>query len=133
MKTGLLAFAFVALASVASAQSITDYSAKYYNVGAPAPVQTETFLAAAVSCNQVTPTNTNTVNPTRMYWDDPANVGKVCIYTPAAGAPLLSLPVGSFEGTLTANNAAGPSAESARVPFSKLAVPPVLTGLRFTR
>ena len=132
MKT-ILTLAFVALASVASAQSITDYAAKYYNVGAPAPVQTETFLAAAVSCNQVAPTNTNTVNPTRIYWDDPANTGKVCIYTPTSGAPLLSLPVGSFEGTLTANNQAGSSPESARVPFSKLAAPAVLTGLRFTR
>ena len=130
----ILTLAFVALASVASAQSITDYQLKYYAVGASAPTQTESFTAAAVTCNQTPPSaGASTVNPTKVSWDDPSTAGRACIYIAPAGAPLVSLPVGSFEGTLTAINAAGSSPESARVGFTRLAAPAVLSGLRLTR
>lgn len=117
----------------AAAQTIDSYQAKYYNAGAPSPVQTESFPVSAASCNQAPPVITSTVNPSRVVWDDPANPGKVCIYSAAPSGPLFSIPVGNYEGTLTAINAAGASAESARVPFSRLAVPPVPTGVRVNR
>jgi hypothetical protein len=116
-----------------SAQTVESYQIKYYNVGAPAPLQQgDVFLAPAAVCNQTPPATINTVNPTRVIWDDPANVGKVCVYAVPTGGTLPSLPVGTYEGTLTAFNSIG-QAESARAPFSRLSGPAAPTGLRVIR
>lgn len=138
MKThAILVLAALSLASVATAQNapITDYLVKYYAPGAPAPLQsTDPFSATAVLCGQAAPaSNTSTVNPTRIVWDDPTTAGRVCIYAPAAGSTLLSFPVGAYEATLTAINVVGPGAESARVPFSRAVVAAAPAGLRFIR
>lgn len=130
---GCVTLFVLALASSASAQT-ASYQAKYYNAGATQPLQTETFQSTAAVCNQAAPTSTTTVNPTRIVWDDTANVGKVCIYSEATGGPLFSLPIGSsYEGTLTAVNAAGGSTESNRAPFSTLALPPAPTNFKVVR
>lgn len=112
-----------------------SYQLRYYAPGATAPLQSsDIWTTAEIVCNQVPPTVTNSVNPTRVIWDDPANAGRVCIYTvPSVGKTLYSLPVGSYEGTLALTNAAGEGAESARAPFSRAAVPGVLTGVRLVR
>ncbi len=125
---GLVLFAAPVLA-----QGPTSYQASYYNAGAPAPIQTETFAATAAVCNQAPPAVTTTVNPTRVVFDDIANAGKVCILTEPAGGTLLSFPVGSYEGTLAAVNTAGASAESARAPFSRVALLSAPTNVKLVR
>ena len=134
MKTIIVTSVVLCLMSAvaASAQSITQYQANYYNAGAPSPVQSETFLVAVPTCNQVAPA-VNTVNPTRLIWDDIANVGKVCIFTGSPTGPLFSLPIGSYEATLIAVNGAGPSPESVRAPFSRLASPATPTNVKAVR
>ena len=106
-------------------QNWTSGQIRYYNVGAPAPVQTETFLLAAVTCNLATRPGiqTDTVNPVRASWNDAANAGRFCAYTLGTNpiGLLPSTPNGvNYEATIVLINAAGPSTESVRSPFSKL-------------
>ena len=126
----------LALALPASAQSsaATSFQIRYFNVGAPAPLQqSDTFLAQSISCNQTPPPPTqSTVNPTRAVWDDPDRTGRVCVYVAPSGSALLSFPVGAYEGSLVAINESGQS-ESARAPFSRVAPPAVKTGFRFVQ
>jgi hypothetical protein len=128
-----LVLAVLALAARADAQTPDSYVARYYNVGASAPVQTESLVATAIVCNQASPATVNTVNPTRIIWDDAAVAGRVCIYTAPTSGPLFSMPFGVYEATLAAVNAAGSGPESARSPFSRLAVLPAPTGVKVTR
>lgn len=111
----------------------TSYRAEYYAPGASQPITTDTFPASAVVCNQTTPTSTSSVNPTRMYWTDPNNAGRVCIYTPPTGANLIAGPVGNFEGVLFAINVAGTSGPSNRAPFSIVGTPVAPAGFGFAR
>ena len=120
--------------AVFAGQTPDSYVLKTYNVGAVAPLQTFTFQATATVCNQIAPTTTTTVNPTRAVWDDVANVGKVCIWTDPGTGPLFSTPLpGSYEATLAATNAAGTSADSARSPFQRFAVAAVPLNLKVVR
>jgi hypothetical protein len=114
---------------------VDTFQVRYYGPGAITPFQQgETFPLTAAVCNQVSPTTISTVNPTRIVWDDPANAGRVCIYTIPATGGLPSLPIpGTFEGSITITTAAGTSAESARVPFSRSPGPAAPLGLKFTR
>lgn len=132
MKYALIAVALL-IPVGAYAQQPTSFTAKYYNVGAAQPLQSDTFPVTDVVCNQAAPAaGASTVNPTRIVFADINNAGRVCIYTTAGGAQLRSLPVGgNYEGTLTAVNAAGSSAESARAGFSRLGPPVVPTALGF--
>lgn len=132
-RTLLVALVLLLIAAPLAAQTPDSYSAKYYAVGATVPVQTETFLPTAAICNQAAPTIANTVNPTRVVWDDPAVLGKVCIYTGSPTGPLFSMPAGNYEATLAAINAAGSSPESARSPFSRLAVLAAPTNVKAIR
>lgn len=125
-----------ALAQQGSEQ-ITSYDFKVYPAGnTTTPVATALgVFSTAVQCNQPKPTSTNTVNPTMMSWDDPDNVGKACIYIPpttGTGA-ILTLPNGSYQGSVTATNGAGSGVESMMAPFSRLSVPAARTGVRITR
>jgi len=135
MRRLVFVLACLLLAVPLSAQTpITDYRVRYYAPGATQPLQQDDpFPASAAQCNQAPPTGTNTVNPTRVVWDDPAVAGRVCIYTPAAGGALVSFPLGAYEGTLTAINSVGASGESARAPFSRAAAATAPSGLRFIR
>ena len=116
-----------------SAQTISDYTVRYYLTGAAAPLQTQAFTASSVTCNLPPPPPTSVINPTRLLWDDPANAGQVCQYVPGTGDVLLSFPAGAYEGTLAASNAGGVSGESARAPFSRVNPPLVPVGFRVVR
>jgi hypothetical protein len=123
----------VLCASSASAQTITKWTIRTYNQGAPSPLTAPVdLLAANVTCNIDPATLTVGPNPTKAAWDDILNVGKVCVWTDPGTGPLVSTPFGgTYEATLTATNSAGTSAESARAPFTHPGlVPPVVTGLR---
>jgi hypothetical protein len=124
VKTVIAVLVVLGCAWPASAQTVDSYLAKYFLPGAQLPIQTETFLATSTLCNQANPPSLNTVNPVKLVWDDPANAGKVCIFTDAANGPLHSLPIpGTYEGTLVAvNNVSGPSGDSNRAPFTSAAV-----------
>lgn len=122
------------IAAPVGAQTIDTYTLRTYAVGASSPLQTFAFVATSVVCNQTAPTSTSTVNPNKAFWDDPANTGKVCIWTDTGSGPLFSAPVGgSYEASITASNAAGESPESGRAPFSRLGVPAGRTGLRVVK
>lgn len=122
------------LAADGLAQTIDRYRLQIYLAGGAQPVQTQEFPATAVVCGQTPPpTNASTVNPTKAVWTDPADATRVCLYTAQAGDPLLGLPVGSYEATLVAVNAAGASPESNRAPFSRLDAPSAPAGLRLVR
>lgn len=119
--------------SVVTAQTVDTYQLRYFAPGAAEPFQVgDAFPAAAALCNQADPGPLSTINPTRVVWDDAAHPGRVCTYVVPSTGLLPALPVGNYEGTLLAVNAAG-SAESARSPFTRLAPPPVPSGLRFVR
>lgn len=124
----------VGLSSTGWAQTADSYRLQYYNAGAPSPFQTDPFPATDVVCNQAPPPSFSTVNPNRVWWDDPSLPGRSCLWIPSPTANLFSVPVpGSYEGTLTAINVGGSSPESARVPFSRAAALPAPTGLSLGR
>ena len=53
------------------------------------PTTTATLPNASVTCNQAAPTGTVTTrNPNKVVFDDPANSGKVCVYTDPGDGPL---------------------------------------------
>jgi len=134
MKQSLVViFSLLVAATPVHSQTPESYEARFYQLGATMPFQTHAFVATATSCQQAQPSATTTINPTRFIWDDPSNPGSVCIYTGGSGI-LLAFPIGSYEATLVAINAAGASAESMpRAPFSRLASPSAPTGLRVIR
>lgn len=116
---------------------VTGYVVQYYNAGAPQPLtQTDTLPISAVTCG-ITPkvTQLNTINPTTVLWDDPANPTTAdCRVTLTASASLFGLPIGAnYEGAVVAVSAGGNSIPSNRAPFSLAPLPAVRTGLRFTR
>jgi len=124
------------------AQAVTGYTVRVYNQGAAQPVQAPTqFQAADFTCNQDAPAGTAggtlVTNPSKILFDDPANAGKVCIWTDPGTGVLFSLPFGTtvYEATITALNSAGESPESVRSnPFGRPGtVAPAPTGLKFTR
>lgn len=126
----------VLLASaVAQAQSapITSYEVRYYAAGASVPLQVFPLPAGVYTCNLPPSGSTLTTNPSRIEWDDPQASGRACRYVEVAGGPLLSFPVGNYDGTLIAFNSAGASPESARAPFAIGVVPGTPTGFRVVR
>lgn len=114
-----------------TAQGITSHTLRQYLVGAAQPVTTTVIPETAVTCNQTPPTGTSTLNPTKLVWDDPANAGKVCLYTDPGTGPLAATVYGALEGTLT--NIAGTieGVESNRAPFSRSPLAP--TGFKAIR
>lgn len=138
MKRILLALALLVLPAIAQAQEVVPIDGYRLNIypgtGAAAPLTFTEFLSANVTCNQTPPPPGTTINPNKAVWDDAANAGKVCIWTDPGTGPLLALPpVGTFEATLSAYNAAGRSVESNRAPFSRLTPPAVRTGFKIAR
>lgn len=127
--TVVILLLFPALAQ-AQTGTPTSWTLRIYQAG-QATAQAITVTAAQVQCNQTSPTALGTENPTRWIWNDVANAGKVCIY---ADTRLAALADGSYEGTASASNADGSSAETARVPFTRRRPnpPAVPTGLSFT-
>jgi hypothetical protein len=122
---------FLTFVALANAQTPETYLARYYNAGASAPVQTEAFAASGAACNLLPSPGGSTVNPTLLEWNDIANVGRVCRRVSAGAGNLQSLPIGSYEATLSASNTGGTSPESNRAPFSRAVVAPgAPTGFR---
>ena len=136
MKT-IACVLFILLAgSAAFAQGPpTSYEFRTYVISGPAVApQPWQFAAMGVVCNQAPPTaNASTVNPTMLVWDDPAVTGRVCRYTFQPTDPLLSFPLGTYEGAVVPFNAAGPGPESNRAPFQRETPPGAPTGFRVIR
>ena len=131
----VLALACCLLPSLASAQAITSYTLAITAPGSPPVlISTTVIQAIAVTCNQAPPVGGSAINPTRAVFDDPANVGMVCIWTDPGSGPLSTLPFGatSYTATLIATDSAGDSPASvASPPFTHPGlVRPAPTGLR---
>lgn len=135
MKRLLIALALLAVPVLASAQAPASYELRIYTPGAAAPMQRSPFPVSEVVCNLAPPASGSTINPTMAVWDDLANAGRACVWTPNASPTgvLVALPAGTYEGTVVAIDAAGVGVESNRAPFSKQPIQPARTGLRFTR
>ena len=99
-----------------SAQTVTSYTLKIFNQGAPAPLTTTVLPATNFVCNQPQPASTtNTANPTTIAFNDPLNAGQACLYVDPGTGPLFSLPfgTGTYTATVAATNSVGTSADSA--------------------
>lgn len=122
----LVLIVVLSLATAASAAAqvapIVRYDVTFYNVGAPQPLQAASQIPFSnFVCNQtLVPAVAPVINPRVLEFDDPANVGKGCIYTDpgTASGVLFSMPVqtGPIEATVNAitstNIASGESARS---------------------
>lgn len=125
-------------ARAAAAQPTLSYTLKVFNQGATQPLSTTTIPAASFTCNAVAPVTTNTANPNKIVFDDPATAGRVCLFTDTGPTgPLVSLPFGSgiYVATIAAVNSAGASPDSALSPtFTQPGtVAPAVTGLKVYR
>lgn len=123
---GLVATAAYGQTGVPTSWTLRIYQAGTL-VGAPVTVTT-----AQVQCNQPPPAATSNVNPRLWFWNDVANAGRVCLYDD--GPRFAALADGTYDGTATATNADGTSAETAPVPFVRRRPnpPAVPTGLGVT-
>jgi hypothetical protein len=124
---------FCLLPVALSAQGIASYNLRVYPAGSATATTSLNVPVASISCNQAPVAGVNVENPTTWRWSDPTNAGRDCVFTDAAR--FTALPDGSFEGTVQALNADGPSAETARVPFTRRrpAPPAVPTNPRITQ
>ena len=120
----------------AQTPNIVSYQLSVYAPGVSpvtgSPISTTTYQAGAAVCNQTLPiVPAAVVNPTRFFFDDPANPGKACI-VPLNAAVLPGLPNGvGYTTTLTQTDNLGQvsGASAASNPFNKQGIPPVLTNL----
>ena len=131
MKKILLSFIFVLFYSASSeSQTITSHNVRFYNASAAQPLQTTALQSSAFQCGQVRVVG-NTLNPTRIAYNDPANQALDCVYNDSGTGPISSAPTGTnLEATLTNINSIGESPESNRAPFLKGNLPPAPGGLR---
>lgn len=136
MRVLLMALMLFVAASTASAQTVDTWHLRIYDAGAAASLSAPTDLRRAdVLCDQPEPSGVP-VNPTKVAWVDPTKAGRFCVWIDPGTGPLFAVPFGSaaYEATLAATNAAGTSAETARVPFTRPGVSPdVPTGLKLIR
>lgn len=139
MKRFTFALVFFASAALAHAQApnIVSYQEQTFAPGVDpttgSPIQTNTYAASLATCNQAPPVVPPTVtNPTRIFFDDAANAGKVCIVT-LASALLPALPNGvGYVSTLSQTDNLGQTSprSAASNPFSRQAGPAALTHLQ---
>lgn len=98
-----------------------------------APLKSDTYLLGTIVCNSTAPAVPATViNPTRFFYDDLVNAGKVCIGT-LVNTLLPSLPNQSgYLATVTATDNLGATSprSAASNPFAVQAAPPARTGLK---
>lgn len=136
MRT-VFALALCVLASLSlSAQTgvPASYVLRVYAQGSTTPTTTLSVPVSQISCNQATVPGVGGVeNPSAWRWTDPAAPGRDCVYQDTAR--FAALPDGAYEGTISAVNAAGSSAETARIPFTRARPnpPAVPTGARITQ
>lgn len=137
-KIGLLTLFGLLFSAIAHAQSpITSVTLKFFIQGGTTTVQTPTVMPiTSFVCNTTKPADpvAPVVNPTKIYFDDPVNVGKICLYTDPGSGVLFSVPFGTqvYEGRISATNAGGTGPDSSvSNSFSHPGAPPlVLTGLK---
>lgn len=137
-KIGLLTLFGLLFSALAHAQSpITLVTFKVYVQGATTPIQTPTVMAITnFVCNTTKPTDPTSVqvNPTKIYFDDIVNTGKVCLYTDPGTGVLFSVPFGTqvYEARVSATNSGGTSPDSlVSNSFSHPGAPPTApTGLK---
>lgn len=133
---GLLLMAATVQAQVAP----TDhYEVRFYNQGSPTAIQVSPPIGpSSFTCNMVAPSVPPVVtNPTKLFFDDVANAGKVCLYTDpgTSGGILFSVPLSGnvLEATInvftTTGAASGESARSNTFTHPGQA-PPVRTGFK---
>lgn len=131
MKRLILALlVVVGFPTLASAQGvgITAVNFRQYLVGGVTPVSGPfTVPIASVTCNQASPV---TAPPASLIWNDPPNVGRVCMYVDPGTGPLFATVYGALEGTLTNLAGALESPESVRAPFSSPPVAPLTLRVR---
>jgi len=111
----IVALCLVAATLAAQPPPVSGYTLKIFNQGATTPLTTTTLPASSFTCNQTPPPDTsNVANPTTVVFDDPANVGKVCLYTDPGTGPLLALPfsTGIYFARIAALNSAGTGPDS---------------------
>ena len=119
----LSALVFLCASVPASAQTITKWTLRVYNIGAPQPLlkPIELVLGADVTCN-LDPTTVGATQKNSLLaavWNDPNSIERVCLWVDSATRPLLATaPGGSYEATLTASSPTATSRESARVPLT---------------
>jgi hypothetical protein len=139
MKSILTALALL-LSTTAMAQppNVVSYQVQLFPSGAntqtATPVQTTTIQAAAMQCGQTPPALTmSVVNPTRIFFEDPANATKVC--TTDLAAFFATIPSGTYTATITWTDNIGLVADrsDASSPFEQRGKPIVLKGLRIGR
>lgn len=126
MRISALSVCLLFSAVTLTAQSV-DYNLRIYVAGAPAPIGPPNLLpGASVVCNQAAPASTVTRNPNKAVFDDPANAGRVCIYTDPGTGPLLATPTGfqNLEGTITMVSGGAETDESNRAPFLRTPAAP---------
>lgn len=139
MRKLLVVTAFLGFASVASAQApnVTSYTQEVFAPGVStvtgSPMWTNVYTASAAVCNQTAPTvPPSVVNPTRVFFDDAANPGRVCIVTLVSGL-LAALPnqSGYLTTMLQTDNLGQSSARSdPSNPFGRQGPPSKLTGVK---
>jgi hypothetical protein len=117
LRSSVLGVALLAPAP-AAAQAIEAYRVNYYFAGGVQPFQVWPFTAASVRCDQTPEGVPGLRNPIGIEWTDPDRPGRACQYDEIAGGPLFAMPIGNYELTLVAINAAGASGESNRAPFA---------------
>jgi hypothetical protein len=111
----LVLIAFLALPSLAQAQTATSYTLKIFNQGAAQPITTTALPATGFTCGLAKAVVLATThNPTTVNINDPADATKDCQYVDPGTGPLLSLPFGTntYVATLSATNPAGTTADS---------------------
>jgi hypothetical protein len=134
----VMALVFVSLASFVQAQPpeepIVSYEMQFLAVGATTPTSSYGFTVAQRTCNQADPPGAANVNPTRIVWDDPDNVGQKCIHDFSSGSAIFALPIGNYVGRLFAVGATLTSGASNDAPFDVAGVAPLNpSGLRFSK
>jgi hypothetical protein len=123
MKRFLLAFlvAFL-LGARLEAQTLVSVTLEIYQQGATGPFMGTTFVYTPTACDQPVPAPVPLVNPTRIWWDDPINVGRACIFSRPTFLASIPIIPGFYTATATVTDDLGHTARSAESPpFQRLA------------
>ena len=114
-----LTFGAKSCVTVALASSILSYELRVYRAGESVAFRVAPFPPSQVQCGQAPHPNWVAINPTHLFWDDPAHVGRACIWRVERYAPTLlpALPPGRYESSVVVMTSSG-IVESLRDPFT---------------